>query len=641
MSIVAMKRMELVALISDREAILRRLLQLGCVEVTDVEPPEADGLPALTRADNLSDAVRVRMNTVDGAIKLLRDYSRHKKSLFTPRPLMDEHAFFDDGAIKKAERIISEAEMLTRLLGEIRSRADRIEDKRLRLLPWKALDAPLEQRATPSCRMFYGTCPAAVPLEALKQDVAAAGECGLFHIHSDKERHYLYLMCHPLSMEKLEAVLGKAGFENVRFDLSGTVQDNLKETERAACAAREEKDACIAQFEKLAEQLPALEHAYDQLSAVLNLAIAREKLYMTGRAFVMTGWAPAEKEKELEKLLSAFGAAYAFHNPSEGDDVPVALKSSALVSPINMVTEMYSLPRYGTVDPAPVMFPFFVLFFGFMYADIGYGAILLLLGLFAVLKLKPRGMMAYASRLLIICGVTTIFFGALFGSFFGDALTIAGKAFLGGDLGMKPLLFNPVEKPIETLILAIAFGGVHIVAGMLIKAYMLIRDRKYLDALMDVGSWFLLFGGIAVWALGGSYYWAAAGALALVLTQGRSSKNIFGKLLGGVASLYNITSYFSDVLSYLRLMALCLATAVIASVVNTMGAMVGAVGFVLVFLLGHAFNMGINLIGTYVHAARLQYLEFFSKFYESGGRPFDPLELRNKYVDVVKGENNL
>jgi len=224
MSIVAMKRMELVALTSDREAILRRLMHLGCVEVSEVVSPEGDGLPALTRAEDASGAIRVKMNTVEGAIRLLREYSRKKKSLFAPRPEMDEGAFFDEGAVKNAEHVIRETEMLTRLLAEIKARVDRIEDRRLRLLPWQALDAPLENRGTASCRMFYGVCPAAVSLEALTAEIEAVGECRLFHINSDRERHYLYLMCHPDSMERLEAALNKAGFENVRFDLTGTVQ---------------------------------------------------------------------------------------------------------------------------------------------------------------------------------------------------------------------------------------------------------------------------------------------------------------------------------------------------------------------------------------------------------------------------------
>jgi V/A-type H+-transporting ATPase subunit I len=179
---------------------------------------------------------------------------------------------------------------------------------------------------------------------------------------------------------------------------------------------------------------------------------------------------------------------------------------------------------------------------------------------------------------------------------------------------------------------------VQIIFGMAIKGYMLIRAGKPWDALMDVGSWWLVFAGIAVMALGHGWYVMAAGFGAVVLTQGRGSKGIFGKLFSGLGKLYDITAYLSDVLSYSRLMALGMASGVIASVFNILGGMTGPIGFLPVFLVGHAFNMGINIIGTYVHGARLQYLEFFGKWYQDGGKPFEPLRIMTKYVDVVKNE---
>ena len=192
-----------------------------------------------------------------------------------------------------------------------------------------------------------------------------------------------------------------------------------------------------------------------------------------------------------------------------------------------------------------------------------------------------------------------------------------------------------MSDPLTVLLIAAAIGMFQIVVGMAIKAYMLIRDGHFWDAVFDIGSWWLLFAGIGVGAVTGNWYVALAGVAALILTQGRSKKNIFAKLFSGIASLYDITSYFGDILSYSRLMTLLLAGGVIATIVNMLGSMSGNIfAFTIIFLIGHAFNMGLNIIGTYVHSARLQYLEFFGKFYKEGGKPFAPLKIKTNFVSL-------
>lgn len=238
--------------------------------------------------------------------------------------------------------------------------------------------------------------------------------------------------------------------------------------------------------------------------------------------------------------------------------------------------------------------------------------------------------------LLILCGITTFFWGFLFGGFFGDAVPV-----LCDMLGMEHhelwSLIDPLEQPMTALFGSIAIGVVHLLLGMAINAVLLIRDGKPLDALFDVGSWWVLFAGIALGVLGRGWIVALVGVAMLILTQGRDKPTLIGKLIGGVSSLYDVTSYLGDVLSYTRLMALMLAGSVIASVVNTLGSLPGSmVAFVIIFIIGHLFNMGINIIGTFVHAARLQYLEFFGKFYKEGGKPYRPFAYKTKYTDIVK-----
>lgn len=303
-----------------------------------------------------------------------------------------------------------------------------------------------------------------------------------------------------------------------------------------------------------------------------------------------------------------------------------------------MVVEMYSLPAYNGVDPDPLIWPFFVFFFGLMFADVGYGLIMLIACLVIQKKYKPKKTMGYICGLGILLGISTTICGALTGGFFGDAIPVIAENFFGKEVEMWSLV-SPLENPMTILYFGIGLGIVHMFFGMCVKIYMGFRDGEAMEALLDVVPWWLFLGGIAVLALTGSTVLIWIGVASLVLTQGRHKNGIIGKLFGGVVSLYDVTSWLGDILSYSRIMALMLATTVIASVVNILGSLPGnIIAFVLIFAFGHIFNLGINIIGTYVHAARLQYLEFFGKFYKDGGVPFKPLAYDTKYVDIVGGE---
>ncbi|MBQ1579511.1 MAG: hypothetical protein IIZ86_00070, partial [Firmicutes bacterium] len=298
--------------------------------------------------------------------------------------------------------------------------------------------------------------------------------------------------------------------------------------------------------------------------------------------------------------------AWELSDPTAEDKVPIRLQNNAVTRPLNMVTEMYSLPDYRNVDPNPLIAPFFCIFFGMMFNDLGYGLVFIILSLIVQKKFKLTGGTKNMIRLVLECGVTTAIFGIITGSFFGDAIPVVAKL-LGKEVTI-PSLLNPLADPMSVLILSLVLGVIQILFGMGVKAYILIRDGKPLDALFDVGSWWLLFAGIAVGALRGFWWIAIAGVAALVLTQGRAKPTIPGKIVGGIASLYDITSYFSDILSYSRLMALMLAGGIVASIVNVLGSLFGSVIlFIPIFVIGHVFNIGINVIGTYVHAARLSY----------------------------------
>ena len=308
---------------------------------------------------------------------------------------------------------------------------------------------------------------------------------------------------------------------------------------------------------------------------------------------------------------------------------------------------------------------FYVFLFGLMLSDAAYGLIIFL-GCFAVIKKFPRmeSSLKKSIKMFMYCGISTLIWGILFGGYFGDAIDVVARTFFHVEVpegGMiKALWFVPLNDPMRMLIYSMLFGVIHLFTGLGIKGYMLLRDKKYLDFFCDVVLWFVFLIGLILLLLPSEIFASIAqlepgtfpaavsqagkilaivGVVGLVLMSGRSSKNIGLRLALGAYDVYNVTGWLSDVLSYSRLLALGLATGVIASVVNQMGSMAGdgifgAIVFIAVFVIGHVFNMAINVLGAYVHTNRLQFVEFFGKFYEGGGKPFSPFQSNTKYVDV-------
>ena len=355
----------------------------------------------------------------------------------------------------------------------------------------------------------------------------------------------------------------------------------------------------------------------------------------------------------MEKALSQYTCFYEFREPGSQEDFPVLLKNNGFVEPFEAVTEMYALPAPHSLDPNPFMAPFFFVFFGMMLSDAGYGLVLAILGLLGAKYLDMGTNGKKLLKMLGYCGISTVFWGALYGSWFGDTIPKVTEVFFGNRVQV-PMLLDPLTNPMPILIMAFVVGYIHILVGLGLKAYLMIRRGHPVDALFDVGFWYFVLVGLVIFAGGqmviGSTLMASigkwlaiAGAVGLVLTQGRDKKNPIMKLMSGILSLYDITGYFSDLLSYSRIMALGLATGVIAQVVNTMGTLpgrsiIGAVLFVVIFLFGHVLNLAINALGSYVHTSRLQYVEFFGKFFEGGGQAFRPLRPATKYVYVNNQE---
>ena len=336
------------------------------------------------------------------------------------------------------------------------------------------------------------------------------------------------------------------------------------------------------------------------------------------------------------------------------------LKNNGFSESVEGVLESYGLPHKGEIDPTAIMSFFYVFFFGMMLSDAAYGAIIAIVCL-VVLKKFPRmsAGMRKSMKMFMYCGISTVVWGILFGGYFGDVVDVVSSTFFGKELTIKPLWFAPLNDPMRLLIYSMAFGLVHLFVGLGIKGYMLLKDGKVLDFFCDIVLWYIFLIGLILMLLPTELFGSIAqmnivfppvlnslakgmaivGALGILVMSARDKKNPILRLALGAYDLYNITGWVSDVLSYSRLLALGLATGVIASVINQMGSMVGnnvfgVIVFILVFCFGHLFNLAINLLGAYVHTCRLQYVEFFGKFYEGGGKAFRPFKQITKYVEI-------
>ena len=648
-----MKHLRLLGMESEREALLKAMQDMECVEISSIDGSEEalkSGFAkpddkALMSAQEASRAYRTALASLDR-------FAPEKKGMFRKRQGVSRAAFFSAESEENARTAAETINKDTRRLGEIESERTKNEALRATLAPWLTVDAPLGG-ADGALAVFFGTAGLNVTDDALKALADSLG--GLLtwqQASSDRSLRYLLVMCHGSVKERALSALRDLGFSTVSFrGMTGTAKENDKALAENLAALEKERQEIEQRIAGLGGKREALLEASDRAAIALRREEAKSRLVGTDKVFLLEGWLPADRCAALEKALEPFTCAIETREPTEDEypQVPVQLKNNKLTRPLNMVTEMYSLPAYDGIDPNPLMFFWYIFFFGFMFADVAYGIIIYLACTIIQKKVRPKNTLGYMMSLGRWLGGSITFCGIFAGGFFGNSITTFSETFLGITQDQFPawlstfcdgIVVNPVEDPLKVLIIAICVGCVHLVFGQCIRIYMGFRDHEPLEGILDVVPWWIVFAGIAVLVFCDTPLVLILGALSLILTQGRHKEGgIIKKIMGGITSLYDITSWLSDVLSYARLMALMLAGSVIGMVFNTIAALPGnIIVFFVVFLIGHTFNIGVNLIGTYVHDARLQYLEFFGKFYKEGGIPFKPLKYNTKYVDIIEEE---
>ena len=647
MSIVKMKRLRLIALARDRDELLSSLLHAGCVEVS--EPP-ADLADPLLRRDKARVAeAKSELAELKQALSVLRRQAPQKEGLLTPRQVVRERDLLDHGAMAAALEKARTVNDHAKAAGQCSARETRLNAELQSLRPWEACDLPLNEAGTRCVAVLLGTVPSAVDFDAMAGAVSEAAEASQVTLLSaDGQQQCLEVLVHRSQEGAALEALRSYGFSLPQFkDASGTARDNVRRLEEEMEAVRAQRQAELDAIRAMGPETGALKLCVDQVQQVLATEETKERILAGGSILCLSGWVDEPHVPALEQALRAFDCAWELTDPApeEYPKVPVKLQNGPLTRCMNMVTEMYALPVYGTVDPNPLMAPFFILFYGIMMADMGYGLLMVLGAVFMIKKMRARGGMRNFAELLFYCGISTFVIGALTGGFFGDFLPqLAAIINPETTFTALPALFTPLEDTMAILVGSLVLGFIQIITGQVVSFVKKARDGHLWDGVWDEGPWWMIYLGVGLAVLGvgnvaGYPVALIVGILMLAYGSTRNSKGI-GKVGAFVGAVYNgATGIFGDVLSYARLMALMLSGSIIASVFNTLGAITGnVITFVLIAMVGNALNFALNLLGCYVHDLRLQCLEFFKTFYQDGGKPFRPLAINTKYVDI-KEEN--
>ncbi len=663
MAIVQMCKISVYALKKHRKAILEFLQREGTVEI--INSPSND----VFEIEDLSSqqAQFLKFSSVASqAWQTINKYCKEDKAFlesFNGRKNISSENYYT--FVDNKDEIMSvaaEVNAAEKRQAELKAEIIKIENRRDALRPWLDLDVPMRFKGTGSTRAFIGLFQEQISRESLLEELAKKAPDIVFDIEiisSSSEQTCVFILCNKKYAEQAETALRALGFAYPQTPSKQTPRESEAILQKRIEEYRAKMADCVYTIEKNVGMRHAFKFMEDYFVMRADKYEMIKRLSNSHRCFVLTGYAPKKDAEKLEsKITKRFGAYVELEDPGSAKDVPTVLHNNAISRPVEGVISTYSMPQRNEPDPTFIMSIFYYILFGIMFSDAGYGLVMTL-ACFTALK-KFKGMESGLKRsvkMFMYCGISTMFWGIMFGSFFGDAISVISETFFNHKIVIDALWFNPVTNPMRMLMFSFALGIVHLFSGLGILAYKHIKSGHAIYAVYDTLSWYFIVGGAVLYLLsqdmmagitgiklpqtvgniGGIL--AIIGAVIVLIFAGRESVNPVKRILKGAYGLYGITGYLSDILSYSRLLALGLATGVIGQVFNQIAAIggsgfVGTILFIVVFVVGHTLNIGINALGAYVHTNRLQFVEFFNKFYEGDGKPFEPFAVKTKYYNI-------
>ena len=670
MSISTMKKLTVLAHASDADAIVRRMLHLKCVQIQRSIPEAGELALERRESDGKQGEIRERIAHIEAAIPQLAKYSTRRGGIGRRVQRLDRAAFVADGRAERAYLAVERTLALRDRANELTAEQTRNESVMHSLLPWLNYDAPLCEGDSVYTAMQLGSCSVKLRnFEALE----AAGAY-VEDVSDDGKTQYFAVTYHREDEEAVMSALTASDFLKVSFpEISTTAQVEFDRLEQRQRELQDEQMQLNETLAELADALDDIEVLYDVEATNLNVCLQKQKLYYTQNCIVLAGWVPEAAVERVLEGLAAFECACEISEPEEGDEVPILLRNNPFSSTFEWVIEMYSYPKYGAFDPTLIMSIFYFLIFGLMFADVGYGLLLVLACFGGVKLLNPKEGLKRMMLMFGYCGISCMIMGVLFGGWFGNLPTAIMNSFFPafggqaettriGSFFYNGLLFNPVDSSIAFLFVALGMGEIHLIAGMAVNMVQTWKGGSRIQAVCENVPYWVMFAGVDMMAplavagmisteplvpqtqallekLSGIGLWVMVAGLAMILLlKGVGQRTFFGWLIKGLGGLYSLISFASDLLSYSRILALGLVASVIAQVINMLTGLgaSGPIGFVfmlIVMIVGHGLNLAINLLGTFVHAARLQYIEFFGKFYEDGGESFKPALPAEEYSE--------
>ncbi|MGL4730015.1 MAG: V-type ATP synthase subunit I [Clostridium sp.] len=649
MAIVKMKKFTLLAFQSQKKELLQNLQRLQAVQFTEFNIEDEQYKEYLKQDSAYVEISEVedKQAQVKFAIDFLSKYEE-KKGMLDELKQGKESLTYED-LEKRVAKISWKSEYVA--LKELESKMthktqhiSKLKSDIEELNKWINLDMPMNEiRGFKNTIAYLGTIPKNF-LENLREEISNGFDTSYVEtIGEDSREANILIIFHKDDLKDIDIILKRYSFAKVQYDYELVPREVIKEFDHKIQEIKIELNEISEEIKKHSAHLNEFKLVFEYFESELARLKSYEKFLASENIFVVEGYVPCEETNDFEKMLknTLDDNYYLEVEDAQGDETPIMLKNGKLTEAFEPITEMYSLPKYSEIDPTVLLMPFYILFFGMMLSDAGYGMILFLGTLFGLKMFNLEDEMRKSFKMFNLLGLSTIFWGVMYGSYFGDALPLPA------------LWMKPDSDVMLLMIVSVALGLVQIFVGLAIKAYMYIRDGKFLDALWDVGLWYGIIGGLILWGLSGSgvinnptlatvcKYLSLVCAILIILTNGRGEESMGAKLGQGFYALYGITGYVGDLVSYTRLAALGLATGFISMAFNMMIGMFGnpiakIIAGGLIFVVGHLFNLFINALGAYVHTCRLQYLEYFGKFYEGGGTAFKPLKYSSKYVKIVK-----
>ncbi|HHU08080.1 MAG TPA: V-type ATP synthase subunit I [Clostridiaceae bacterium] len=643
-----MNKITVVGLASERDEVLNTLMRSGVMEIVSRED-NADQISSEERLTIEHDLARLETANM----QIYKRFPPESSSLFKSKVEVSDEEFLLSREV--------ESETLTRLTSWedllsvenlTKQKQITLQEELLQISPWQDLDIDLSATETRQTEIIYGVFLDGTAIESLEEQLSQdCPETHIIRFRQTKEGTLAAVVMLKEQASHTRLLVQASDFHAVPAQISAGKPNQIISTLQGEIAGvKEQLSDTELELARLAESRSSFLLLEDNYRVLLDRDNASSEVFGSPHTFWLRGWVPDDSTDELiDELNEKHDVAISSVAGELSENFPIKLKNNKFNQAYEIILTMFGAPNAEESDPTPVLATFYMLLFGMMLSDVGYGLALIVLCLVMLFKFKVGGDMRRLAKMLLISGISSVAWGFVFGGFFGDLITVLSE----GRYSFPVLWFDPMQDAMKLMIFSMLFGVIHLFAGMAIRIRNAKLQGNIMEGILDIVPWYMIIGGLLIIAGGAAgvfgagseiitqvgIYLALAGAVVVVLFGGRDAKNPIVRILKGILALYDVTGYFSDILSYTRILALVLATSVIAMVVNQLGFLLGPtfagyILFIAVGLLGHTLNLALSALSAYVHASRLQYVEMFGKFFEGGGKYFKPLQRKTRHFQI-------